>query len=83
MWIAFVPDFTEAYSNIRRTGYPVIPQRTDSETFSLGVTNGILPKRFKYSSSEYRTNKTNVDLAVQNKGPDLIDTPVWWDVKDN
>ncbi len=82
MWIAFVPDFTEAYSNIRRTGYPVIPQRTDSETFSLGVTNGILPKRFKYSSSEYRTNKANVDIAVENQGPDLIDTPVWWDVRD-
>jgi hypothetical protein len=82
MWIAFTPNFVEAWSNIRRTGYPVIPQRTNPDVYSLGVTNGILPKRFKYSSSEYRTNQANVDLAIQQQGPDLIDTPVWWDVLD-
>jgi hypothetical protein len=80
MWIAFTPNFVEAWSNIRRTGYPVIPQRTDADIYSLGVTNGILPKRFKYSSSEYRTNHANLDVAIQNQGSDLIDTPVWWDV---
>ena len=82
MWIAFMPDFIEAWSNIRRTGYPVIPRRTDANIYSLGVTNGILPARFKYSSSEYRTNRTNLDVAIEQQGPDLIDTPVWWDVRD-
>jgi hypothetical protein len=82
MWIAFTPNFIEAWSNIRRTGYPVIPQRTDADVYSLGVTNGILPTRFKYSSSEYRTNRANVDIAVEQQGPDLIDTPVWWDVRE-
>ena len=82
MWIAFTPNFIEAWSNIRRTGYPVIPQRTDANVYSLGVTNGILPTRFKYSSSEYRTNRANVDIAVEQQGPDLIDTPVWWDVRE-
>jgi hypothetical protein len=81
MWIAFTPNFVEAWSNIRRTGYPVIPQRTDPNVYSLGVTNGILPTRFKYSSSEYRTNKANLDAAIQLQGPDLIDTPLWWDVR--
>jgi len=81
MWIAFVPDFLEAWSNIRRTGYPAIPQRTDASVYSLGVTNGILPTRFKYASSEYRTNRENVDAAILQQGPDLIDTPVWWDVR--
>jgi hypothetical protein len=81
MWIAFTPNFVEAWSNIRRTGYPVIPQRTDDNVYSLGVTNGILPTRFKYSSGEYRTNRANVDIAVERQGPDLIDTPVWWDVR--
>jgi Starch-binding associating with outer membrane len=82
MWIAFTPNFVEAWSNIRRTGYPVIPQRTDPVIYSLGVTNGILPTRFKYSSAEYRTNRTNLDVAVEQQGPDLIDTHVWWDVRD-
>jgi hypothetical protein len=81
MWIAFTPNFVEAWSNIRRTGYPVIPQRTDPNIYSLGVTNGILPTRFKYSSSEYRTNRVNLDAAIEQQGPDLIDTPVWWDVR--
>ena len=82
MWVAFTPNFIEAWSNIRRTGYPVIPQRTDPNIYSLGVTNGILPTRFKYSSSEYRTNRENVDIAVEQQGPDLIDTPVWWDTRE-
>ena len=82
MWVAFTPNFVEAWCNIRRTGYPVIPQRTDADVYSLGVTNGVLPTRFKYSSSEYRTNRLNLDIAIENQGPDLIDTHVWWDVRE-
>ena len=82
-WIAFVPNFTEAWCNIRRTGYPEIPQRTDPNLYALGVTDGILPKRYKYASSEYLTNKTNLEEAIQRQGPDKIDTPVWWDVRGN
>jgi len=82
MWVAFTPNFVEAWSNMRRTGYPLIPQRTDANVYSLGATNGILPKRFKYSSSEYLTNKANLDVAIEQQGPDLIDTPVWWDVRE-
>ena len=83
MWIAFIPNFAEGWSNIRRTGYPEMPQRTDAIVFSLGVTNGFLPKRFKYASSEYLNNQINVDAAVKTQGPDKIDTPVWWDVRGN
>ena len=82
MWIAFIPNFTEAWINIRRTGYPEIPQRTDAAKYSLGVTNGILPKRFKYASSEYLNNLANVTEAVNRQGPDKIDTAIWWDVRD-
>lgn len=81
MWIAFAPNFLEAWSNIRRTGYPEIAQRTDPDFYSLGVTNGILPKRFLYSSHEYLTNNENLQEAIENQGPDKIDTPVWWDVR--
>jgi hypothetical protein len=83
MWIAFIPNFMEAWTNIRRTGYPEIPQRTNPDVYSLGVTNGFLPKRYKYSSSEYLNNHNNVTEAVSQQGPDKIDTPVWWDVRGN
>ncbi|MFN8254535.1 MAG: SusD/RagB family nutrient-binding outer membrane lipoprotein [Bacteroidales bacterium] len=81
MWIAFVPNFTEAWSNIRRTGYPVIPQRTDAAIYELGVTDGILPSRFKYSTTEYLNNLNNLNAAIEIQGPDKIDTHVWWDVR--
>jgi hypothetical protein len=81
MWIAYIPNFTEAWINMRRSGYPEIPRRTDAEIYSLGVTNGILPKRFKFASSEYLNNLANVTEAVTRQGPDKIDTPVWWESK--
>jgi hypothetical protein len=81
MWVAFVPNFFEAWTNIRRTGYPVIPQRTDATTQALGSTNGILPSRFKYATTEYLINADNVNKAVEHQGADLIDTPLWWDVR--
>ena len=28
------------------------------------------------------TNRLNVDIAILNQGPDLIDTQVWWDVRE-
>jgi hypothetical protein len=82
-WIGFIPNFNEAWNAIKRTGYPVIPRRTNSTIYSLGVTDGYLPKRFKYSSAEYLNNNANVSEAVNNQGADLIDTPVWWDVRGN
>ena len=82
-WIAFIPNFTEAWTNIRRTGYPVIPQRTDATIYSLGVTNGYLPSRLKYPNLEYLNNLTNVHAAISRQGPDLINTHVWWDVRGN
>ncbi len=82
-WIAFIPNFTEAWTNIRRTGYPEISRRTNTDVFSLGVTNGILPTRFRYVSSEYLNNHDHVTEAVSQMGPDKIDTPLWWDAKGN
>jgi hypothetical protein len=82
-WIAFIPDFNQAWFNINRTGYPLIPQRTDPVKYAIGVTNGFLPKRYKYASIEYVTNKTNLEKAIERQGPDKIDTPVWWDVRGN
>ncbi|SMO65672.1 Starch-binding associating with outer membrane [Saccharicrinis carchari] len=77
MWICITPNFFESWSHIRRTGFPVIEQRTAPE-LAPGVTNGFLPSRFKYSSFELSANGENVKEAVDRQGPNKIDTPLWW-----
>lgn len=80
-WIAYVPNYLEAWTNIRRTGYPVVPVRNRAD-LDKGVTDGVLPRRFLYPATEYSGNGANVKEAVARSGPDAIDTPVWWDVRD-
>ncbi len=83
MWVAFIPNHQEAWSNIRRTGYPVIKRRTDPH-LSKGVTDGYLPKRLIYPYTVEKTlNGNNLQEAIDRMGgKDKIDTPVWWDVRD-
>lgn len=78
MWVALTPNYYESWSHIRRTGFPYITQRTEPY-LSQGVTNGIMPKRFNYSSFELSTNSDNVNEAIARQGANKIDTPVWWD----
>lgn len=81
LWISFAPNFTEAYTTIRRTGYPVIAPR-DGITTELGVTNGELPSRIVYPLSEELTNEQNVLDAIKGlEGDDILSTRVWWDVR--
>ena len=78
MWLALTPNYFEAWTNIRRVGFPVIPVRTSAD-LEKGVTNGIMPKRFLYSSFEISSNNANVTEAIKRQGDNKIDTPVWWD----
>jgi hypothetical protein len=80
LWIALTPNYYEGWAHARRTGYPVVAnaERTDPK-LERGVTNGIMPKRFKYSSFELSNNGENVEKAIERQGPNKIDTPVWWD----
>ncbi|MFV0505516.1 MAG: SusD/RagB family nutrient-binding outer membrane lipoprotein [Bacteroidales bacterium] len=81
LWLAVMPNGMEAWSNIRRTGYPVLPKRT-APTYDLGVSKGVLPTRLRYPSSEVNINKTNYLQAIKEQGEDRITTKLWWDVKD-
>jgi hypothetical protein len=81
-WLSLMTNFTEAYSEIRRLGYPIIPKRTDEELLDLGVTDGYLPKRFLYPPEEISLNEKNANEAIERQGPNLITTPIWWDVRD-
>lgn len=79
-WLSFATNYIQAYTSIRRTGYPEIPRRT-APWLDPGVTNGYLPKRFKYPKKELGINYDNVMEAIERQGPNEIYTPVWWDVK--
>ncbi len=81
LWISYLPDGHEGWSNIRRTGYPVISQRR-APMHDLGVTNGVLPKRLKYPANEININEANYLKAIEQQGSDDILTPLWWDVRD-
>ncbi|MEP3387692.1 MAG: SusD/RagB family nutrient-binding outer membrane lipoprotein [Reichenbachiella sp.] len=81
LWIAMAPNFGEAYSNIRRTGYPRIPQR-DGINFSKGDTDGYLPSRLVYPLNEQLQNPSNYEIAVEQMNGDDLTGKVWWDVRD-
>jgi hypothetical protein len=84
MWIASVPNVFESWCTIRRTGYPVIPQRT-GPLLSQGITNGYMPRRVSYPVTKERTiNGENMDEAIGRipGGQDRIDAKVWWDARD-
>ena len=81
MWLAFAPNTSEAYSMMRRTGYPVIPIR-DGVILDPGDTEGELPSRLVYPLSEKLRNGENVQQAIDNlDGGDELKSRVWWDVR--
>ncbi|MDD2497652.1 MAG: SusD/RagB family nutrient-binding outer membrane lipoprotein [Desulfitobacteriaceae bacterium] len=75
-WIATWMNFYESYSNWRRTGYPVLTP----VNYPGNESNGQIPRRIRYSSSEYSVNPSNLAEAISSMGADAFTTRVWWDV---
>jgi hypothetical protein len=75
IYVALFVDEQEIYANWRRTGYPVLVP----VNFPGNVTNGTIPRRLKYSTSEYSVNSTNLAEAVKRQGEDTFTTKMWWD----
>ncbi|SMD11268.1 SusD/RagB family nutrient-binding outer membrane lipoprotein [Pedobacter nyackensis] len=80
----------EAWSEIRRTGFPsflvkpndivwtrVLPTGTVNYVFKPVFGDGI-PKRIYYPLKEQSVNKTNYQQALTAQGDDVITTPLWW-----
>ena len=68
-------NFSEVWSNFRRTGYPAItPDPNGSNGFN---PSGGVPKRFPYVVSEAQTNADNLNAARSAQGGALLDVPVW------
>lgn len=69
-------DEYESFANWRRSGYPVLK----TVTYVGNVTNGTVPRRFTYASSEATINSKNYLEAVGRlSGGDKMTSRVWWD----
>lgn len=76
-WAATFLNEYEAFSNWRRTGYPVLVP----VNYPGNVTGGTIPRRLTYSESDISNNPQNYQEAVSRQGPDELTTRVWWDVE--
>lgn len=77
LWVTYLFNGIEAYSNWRRTGFPVLDPiiAPDSET------GGVVPKRLYYPNDELQKNETNfLDALSRIGGSNDWLKPVWWDV---
>jgi hypothetical protein len=76
LWVAYLFRSNEAYSNWRRTGFPVL----DPITATASQTNGVVPKRLYYPNDELQKNEANYLEALDRMGGtnDWLNK-VWWD----
>ena len=80
-WIALYPDGQEAWSEMRRTGYPGWV-KIQSYDYQREVKQGEMISRLKFPTTEYSNNSTNTQAAVKLlNGEDNAGTRLWWDVK--
>jgi hypothetical protein len=75
-WKGLFPQGIEAWTEYRRTGYPILP---DPDPRAVMENQGQIPTRLRYPESEYSLNAANVNAAVAlNGGPDNKLTQLWW-----
>lgn len=79
-WLAMFPEGMEAWSEFRRTGYPVLFPVVNN--LSGGdIPEGEFVKRLNFSVTEKEANPEGYQQAVSAlKGPDHAGTSLWWDV---
>ena len=73
-YVATLLDEYEAHANWRRSGYPALTAAT-----TTGYSNGVIPRRFQYPSSESALNGTNLNAAIARQGANNWVSRVWWD----
>lgn len=76
LWITYIFNSIEAYSNWRRTGFPKLVPITNPDS----ETGGVTPTRLYYPNDEMQKNETNYLEALSRMGGknDWLNK-VWWD----
>jgi hypothetical protein len=74
-WIALFPLGDDAWSEWRRTGYPILYPAADA------INDGQIPTRYLYPSDEATLNTANYNAGVATLTPaqDINTAHVWWD----
>ncbi len=77
-WLANYPNGHEAWAEYRRTGYPKLYARINSD--NPDSPKDAVVRRTPYVSSELQTNKAEMDKAITKLGgADNSATRLWWD----
>lgn len=81
-YLALYPNAIEAWTEYRRTGYPLIMKPKDTQAVSrVGGTPGDkmrAPERVRYSSDAYATNPNMSKVKELLGGEDIGATKLWW-----
>lgn len=82
-WITCFCDEYESFANWRRSGYPeLVSAQRPSNPYPQCATDGSIPRRFQYPSTESQVNMEHYNEAVQRmSGGDTFMSRVWWDVQ--
>ncbi len=78
-WLALMPNGPEAFSLVRRTGYPAV-----IESYELPMTGypGMgVPLRFPYGTNERARNADNLAPAEAGITSDMYGKALWWDTR--
>jgi len=79
-WISLFPDGQEAWSEYRRTGYPILFPVVINNSGGEVDTDAQI-KRIRYISNEYAQNPGGVATGVSCLGGnDSAGAPLWWDI---
>ena len=75
-WKAMFSQGVEAWTELRRTGFPILMEAAPEAIFA---NDGRVPTRLRYPESEYSLNGSNVEAGASlNGGPDDKLTKLWW-----
>lgn len=81
-WMACYTDGFEAWSIVRKSGFPaeLAGGVSDLDIFGLGDAglNGLYPMRLKYGNNAYNTNGDNLQTALGRQGVDEQGISLWW-----
>ena len=72
-WIHSYLDGWEAWSEWRRTGYPVLTAGPNSAN-PAGI-----PRRLMYPAADATVNAENYKAVLTQQGPNTLNTRMWWD----
>ena len=74
-WVACFNNGYEAWSNFRRSGFPVLAPNT----FNSNLNGGFI-RRFAYPIAEQINNTENYQAGAASVGGDVMTTRIFWDI---